>query len=92
MSARRLAPQSPYFYVQGPVNLGVGVDNVGLVRPHDPIPSGSYRPRYMVHRNMDLVFPGALTEAQSLPTVDIKANGAYLAGTWGLDPLSKQKG
>jgi len=80
----------PYFYHVGPNTLGIGIDNMALIRPHIPVdPYQAVGPRYNVRRAFSaLLGGGQFPLAVFAPTVDIKANGVYLSGTIQLQALS----
>lgn len=85
---RRPDPASPYSYIPGPRDLGIGVGNEALVRPHPYPTTGKWGPRYNVQKPLDVHARAFVLPAQSLPNVDLKANGVALSGTWALTPLS----
>ncbi len=75
-------------YKNTPDNIGVGVENIALSRPHGPVMGGTYGPAYNVRKSVDILSKGFVQLAQDLPTVDLRANGVYLSGEMALQALS----
>ena len=79
---------TPYSYKEGRACYGIGVDNMALVRPHGPVPGGTYSPAYNVRRSVNLLSPAFVLESPSYPYVDLRGNGVYLSGDIVLGSLS----
>jgi len=79
----------PYNYIAGPNTLGIGVDNMALLRQPIAIDSPIYGPRYNVHKSFAPLTGGAqFPLAVYGPTTDIRANGVYLSGAVALQALT----
>ena len=79
----------PYSYRAGPDRLGIGVDNMALVRPGIGIDEPVYGPRYNVRRSFE-PFRGAaqFPLAVSGPATDLRASGVYMSGDMALAALA----
>lgn len=80
-------PGTIYNYVFGRTGFGVGAGNMGFSRPSTLPVDSKYGPRRNVLHNIALYQPNVLITAQSLPAVDLLANGLYFHGTIALGAL-----
>jgi hypothetical protein len=82
----------PYGYVAGPSTLGIGVDNLALIRGKLAIDEPIYGPRYNVRRDF-----APLTGASQFPLgnigplTDIRGDGVYLSGQLVLGQLTETR-
>lgn len=80
----------PYQYIPGPNTLGIGVDNMALVRPGIGTDEPHYGKRYNVRKSFSPLMGGAqFPLAQSGPMVDLRANGVYMSGELALAQLTE---
>lgn len=80
----------PYTFGNTETNKGIGSGSAAFGRPYYPLASGQYGPAYNVKRNLDTNSNAGLVLAQSLPSVDLRANGLYFSGDFSLLPLNSQ--
>lgn len=74
-----MALYPPYQYIPGPSTLGIGVENMALVRPMPPIYGGfPYGPKYNVRGGISPFEGAAAISPKFGPTADLRANGVYL--------------
>lgn len=79
----------PYNYIPGPNTLGIGVDNMALVRQPIAVDMPIYGQRYNVHKSFAPLHGGAqFPLAVSVPNVGLRANGVYLSGDMALSALT----
>lgn len=77
-----------YDFVYGRTGYGIGVENMGFVKPQtDPIDS-IYGPAYNVRGQLMSLKPGFLKIAHQFVPVDLRANGVYFSGDFALQALS----
>lgn len=84
-----MGANGPYNYIAGPDRLGIGVDNMALVRPPIATDFSTYGPRYNVMRDF-APFLGASQFPLAVygPKTDLRANGVYLSGSLALQALT----
>lgn len=84
-----MSMNGPYDYIPGPNTLGIGVDNMALVRRPIAVDMPNYGPRYNVTRSFAPLTGGAqFPLAVSGPMVDLRANGVYISGDMALAALT----
>lgn len=78
----------PWSYRAGPNTLGIGVDNMALLRQGVGVDMPNYGPRYSPQKSMvPLAGAQQFPIVQSLPAIGIRANGAYVSGAMQLQAL-----
>ena len=84
-----MAMNGPYNYRAGPSTLGIGVDNMALLRQPIAVDFSTYGPRYNVRGDFG-PFQGAgqFPLAPAVPFVGLRANGVYLSGELALQNLT----
>lgn len=79
----------PYNYRAGPNTLGIGVENMALVRPPITVDPPIYGPRYNVRNSFSpLVGAAQFPFVQSVPFVGLRGHGVYLSGDMALQALT----
>lgn len=76
-----------YNYISGPRDVGVGVENMAFVQPGLAVSMNFYAPRYNVRGDLMPLSGAYMLTNQSVPNVDLRADGVYLSGTIELGKL-----
>lgn len=80
---------SPYSYRAGPNTLGIGVENMALLRPGVAVDQPNYGPRYEVRGSINPFMGGAFYPvAPHGPYISLRADGVYLSGQMALQALA----
>jgi len=80
----------PYEYVAGPNTLGIGADNLALVRPPITVDPPIYGPRYNVRQSFAPLMGAAQFPLDvSVPRVGLRGNGVYMSGAMALSALTE---